>query len=68
MDFGDLFGELEGVGNSGGQEDVLDFVGKEDDGFFLDYIMSFVVYVMDFIEDDLGNFVYDFGILVQYGL
>lgn len=34
VEFSDPFGELHGVGNGGGEEDVADAVGQEDDGFF----------------------------------
>ena len=37
VSFGDPFGEFEGVGDGGGEEDVVDFVREEDDGFFPDY-------------------------------
>ena len=37
VSFSDPFGEFEGVGDGGGEEDVVDFVRKENDGFFPDY-------------------------------
>lgn len=36
VEFGDPFGELHGVGDGRGEEDVADAVGEEDDGFFPD--------------------------------
>lgn len=67
MDLGDPFGELEGVGNGGGEEDVSDLVGKQDDGLFPDNTSNLVAHVMDFIEDDPGDFAHDFGTAIQHG-
>ena len=64
--FGDPFCELHGIGNGGGEEDVADLIGKQNDGLFPDNTSRLVAQVVDLVKHDPSYFAHNFRTSVQH--
>ena len=67
MQVRDPFGKLSGVGDGGGQEDVVDIVRKQDDGLLPDDAALLVSHVVDLVEDDPADLAGDLRSSVEHG-
>ena len=67
MGFRDPFCELHGIGNGGGEEDVADLIGKQNDGLFPDNTTLLVAHVVDLVEHDPRHLAHDLGAAVEHG-
>ena len=66
VDLGDPLSELQCVGDSCGKEDVVDFIGEENDCFFPDYSSFLISHVMDLVKNYPRDFAHDFRSSIQH--